>query len=143
MEQTYRNTDDYIVSTYYYSYTPPTEEERAEAGTKLVPGTTLPYNTAVLFDATAYTCNSPNYLGNGRTFTGTQARVGAIAVDPRVIPLGTRLYITSADGEYVYGYCVAEDTGSVIKGNLVDLYFDTHDECVRFGRRDIIIYFLD
>ena len=49
----------------------------------------------------------------------------------------------NADGEYIYGYCVAEDTGGLIKGNLVDLYYDTHDECIQFGRRDIIIYFLN
>ena len=144
MEQTFTNTEEYIDSTDYYSYTPPTTEELAsDTDTKFVPGTTLPYHTAVRFEATAYTCNSPNYLGNGKTFTGTVARVGAIAVDPDVIPLGTRMYIASADGEYIYGYCVAEDTGSLIHGNIVDLYYDTHDACMEFGRRDIIIYFLD
>ena len=144
MDQTFDHVDDYIDSNYYYKYTPPTAEEVSAATTrKLVPGTTLPYHTAVRFDATAYTCNSPNYLGDGKTFTGTQARVGAIAVDPNVIPLGTRMYIASVDGEYIYGYCVAEDTGRVIRGNIVDLYYDTHDECMQFGRRDIIIYFLD
>ena len=121
-----------------------TEEEALEVSEqKFVPGTNLRYDEAVLFEATAYTCNSYEYVGNGITFTGTQARVGAIAVDPKVIPLGTKMYIASADGEYIYGYCVAEDTGGLIKGNLVDLYYDTHDECIQFGRRDIIIYFLN
>ncbi len=144
MDQTYTNVEDYIVSTDWYRYSPPTPEEAAAAGEeKLVPGTELSYHAAVQFEATAYTCNSPNYLGDGRTFTGTPARVGAIAVDPRVIPLGTKMYIASADGEYIYGYCVAEDTGALIQGNIVDLYYNTHDECMNFGRRDIIIYFLD
>ena len=141
MDQTFTNVDDYIISTDWYRYTPPSETETGEK--KLVPGTELSYHEAVRFEATAYTCNSPNYAGDRRTFTGTAARVGAIAVDPAVIPLGTRMYIASADGEYIYGYCVAEDTGGLIKGNIVDLYYDTHDACMEFGRRDIIIYFLD
>lgn len=144
MDQTFTNVTDYTVSNSWYRYTPPTEEERAaNTEEKLVPGTKLSYHEAVKFRATAYTCNSPNYAGDRRTFTGTAARVGAIAVDPKVIPLGTRMYIASADGEYIYGYCVAEDTGGYIKGNLVDLYYDTHEACMDFGRRDIIIYFLD
>ena len=144
MEQGFDHVDDYIISNDWYSYEPPTEEEMlSSTEQKFVPGTTLSYDEAVLFEATAYTCNSYEYVGNGITFTGTEARVGAIAVDPKVIPLGTKMYIASADGEYIYGYCVAEDTGGLIKGNLVDLYYDTHDECIQFGRRDIIIYFLN
>ena len=144
MDQGFEHVDDYIISDRWYSYTPPAEEEAVDTSEqKFVPGTNLPYNEAVLFEATAYTCNSHEYIGNGITFTGTPARVGAIAVDPRVIPLGTRMYIASLDGEYIYGYCVAEDTGGLIKNNLVDLYYDTHDQCMQFGRRDIIIYFLD
>lgn len=142
MEQTFTNVDDYTVSDRWYRYTPPAEGSDADEK-KYVPGTELSYHEAVQFEATAYTCNSPNYVGDRRTFTGTAARVGAIAVDPKVIPLGTRMYIASADGEYIYGYCVAEDTGGLIKNNLVDLYYDTHDACMEFGRRDIIIYFLD
>ena len=143
MEQGFDHVDDYIISNDWYSYTPPAEQDALDASEqKFVPGTNLRYDEAVLFEATAYTCNSYEYVGNGITFTGTQARVGAIAVDPKVIPLGTKMYIASADGEYIYGYCVAEDTGGLIKGNLVDLYYDTHDECIQFGRRDIIIYFL-
>ena len=144
MEQGFTHVDDYLITDDNYSYKPPQKSETAEDGEqKFVPGTNLPYNEAALFEATAYTCNTWEYIGEGITFTGTQARVGAIAVDPRVIPLGTRMYIASADGEYVYGYCVAEDTGGVIKGNIVDLYYDTHDECIQFGRRNVVIYFLD
>ena len=142
MEQTFDNVDDYIVPVGKYSYTP-SESTSDEDEQKLVPGTNLSYDKAVKFKATAYTCNTRSYLGQGKTFTGTKARVGAIAVDPSVIPLGTRMYIASADGEYIYGYCVAEDTGGLIKGNIVDLYYDTHQQCMDFGRRDIIIYFLD
>lgn len=140
MRQTFQNVEDYVIADSWYTYLPPVADDGVE---QYVPGTQLSYHSAVRFDATAYTCNCPQYVGDRRTFTGTAARVGAIAVDPRVIPLGTKMFIASADGEFVYGYCVAEDTGGVIKGNLVDLYYDTLEECVQFGRRDIIIYFLD
>ena len=106
---------------------------------KYVPGTTLEYTDVWDFQATAYYCE-PNAWNT--TYTGTEARVGAIAVDPNFIPLGTRMYIVSADGEYIYGYCVAEDTGGAIKGKIVDLYFNTYNECVQFGRRDVKIYVL-
>lgn len=144
MEQTFTHTDDYIIPNSQYTYTPP-EATAASAAVehKTVPGTTLTYHSAVRFTGTAYTCNSPNYLGDGKTYTGTDARVGVVAVDPEIIPLGTRMYIASADGEYIYGYCVAEDTGSLISGTIVDLYYDTHEACMDFGRRDVIIYFLD
>lgn len=143
MDQTFDHVDDYIVPVGKYTYTPSASTTDEDAAEKLVPGTKLTYDKAVQFKATAYTCNTWSYIGQGRTYTGTKARVGAIAVDPSVIPLGTRMYIASADGEYIYGYCVAEDTGGLIKGNIVDLYYDTHQQCMDFGRRDVIIYFLD
>ena len=107
---------------------------------KLVPGTNLKYKEILDFQATAYYCEP--YAWN-TTYTGTEARVGAIAVDPNFIPLGTKMYIVSADGEYVYGYCTAEDTGGAIKGRIVDLYFNTYEECIQFGRRDVKIYILE
>ena len=106
----------------------------------VVPGTNLTYSQVLDFQATAYYCE-PNAWNT--TYTGTEARVGAIAVDPNFIPLGTKMYIVSADGEYVYGYCVAEDTGGAIKGKIVDLYFNTYQECIQFGRRDVKIYVLE
>ena len=62
-----------------------------------------------------------------------------MAVDKRVIPLGTKLYIVTNDG-IVYGTAVAEDTG--VKGNKVDLYFDTYQQCINFGRRGCTVYIL-
>ena len=64
--------------------------------------------------ATAYSLDGwPE--SDGITATGTQARYGEIAVDPEVIPLGTRMYIVSEDGQVVYGIATAEDTGSLIQ----------------------------
>lgn len=102
-------------------------------------GEVLEYEYVIDGMATAYNC--PGYVGH--TASGTVAEVGKVAVDPRVIPLGTKLYIVSQDGQYVYGYCIAEDTGGLIKGNKVDLYFDTWDECIQFGYRPVTIYVLE
>ena len=100
-------------------------------------GEVLPYTKVITSLATAY-CDK------GLTATGTQARVGAIAVDPRRIPYGSRLFIMSTDGEYIYGVATAEDTGSRehIVGTRIDLHFDTRRECIQFGARDCLVYFL-
>jgi len=71
------------------------------------------------------------------------ARVGAIAVDPKVIPLGTKMYILSSGGTWIYGVAVAEDTGGSIKGYKIDLFFDTYDECINFGVRSAAVYILE
>lgn len=85
--------------------------------------------------ATAYSAYD---AGNGSyTYGGNLLRHGIVAVDPSVIPLGTRLYI---DG---YGYAVADDIGSAIKGNRIDLAFDSHGEAVQFGRRPVTVYILN
>lgn len=101
-------------------------------------GEVLSYTQKLDCIATAYSCNGePGY-----TFSGTPARVGAIAVDPTFIPLGTRMYIHTNDGQYIYGIATAEDIGGSIKGNIIDLYFDTFDECWIFGIRDCTVYIL-
>ena len=89
-------------------------------------------------------CYATAYCDKGLTATGTQARVGAIAVDPKVIPYGTRVFIVSKDGEYVYGPATAEDCGSKehIYDTRIDLYFDTYAECRAFGARYCRVYFL-
>lgn len=80
----------------------------------------------------------------GLTSTGARAQNGYIAVDPKEIPYGTEMYIVSADGKYVYGYCIAADTGGFIHSvdNTVDLHMNTEEMCRQWGRRDIVIYFL-
>lgn len=90
-------------------------------------------------DVTAYA-----YSSGWITYTGTSPRVGTVAVDPSVIPLGSRLYIESTDGSsWSYGYAVAEDTGGMIKGNTVDLYMQTVDLCRQFGIRQARVYILE
>ena len=99
-------------------------------------GEALSYSKVLSVEATAYT-------GGGTTATGTSARYGAIAVDPKVIPYGTRMYIVSDDGKWIYGVATAEDCGGAIKGNIIDLYFDDYDTCIQFGRRNCTVYILD
>jgi 3D (Asp-Asp-Asp) domain-containing protein len=66
-----------------------------------------------------------------------KAQHGVVAVDPRVIPLGTRLNVEG------YGNCIAGDTGSAIKGNRIDLCFDTLAECNAYGMRKVRVEILN
>lgn len=102
-------------------------------------GEVISYSKRLSVEATAYSCEGYQ----GVTALGTTARYGAIAVDPSVIPYGTQMYIVSDDGAYIYGYAVAEDCGGAIRGNKIDLYFDTVAECFAFGRRACTVYILD
>ena len=61
-------------------------------------------------------------------------RVGVVAVDPRVIPLGTLLYVEG------YGFAIASDIGSAIKGNKIDLCYTTRKEALRFGRKKVRVH---
>ena len=76
--------------------------------------------------------------------TGVTVKQGYIAVDPNIIPYGTKMYIRSSDGEWLYGYAVAADTGGFTSwGNTIaDLYMYSYADCVNFGRRGIEIYIL-
>lgn len=103
-------------------------------------GEVLTYTSSKKMTATAYTNTDPGCTI--WTAIGTLCRVGAIAVDPTVIPYGTRMYIVSDDGRYIYGIAVAEDCGKSIKGDRIDLYFDTDAECWTFGIRSCTVYFL-
>ncbi len=98
----------------------------------------------IICEATAYTSAADECgKSDGITASGAMFAVGVVAVDPKVIPLGTKLYIESVDGQYVYGYCTALDTGGAIKGNKVDLAMNSKAECFKFGRRQVRVYILD
>lgn len=87
--------------------------------------------------ATAYTASE-----GARTSTGRVPQVGYVAVNPKKIPYGTKLFIVSADGKYIYGYALAADTGGALMSGAadVDLYFNSHNQCIQFGRRPVHIY---
>lgn len=103
-------------------------------------GEVVTYTEKLTCLATAYHCEG--YVG--KTATGTRARVGAIAVDPKVFPYGTRFYIVTQDGEYVYGVATAEDCGDeeFIHDTRLDLFFNTKYECIQFGARNCDVYIL-
>ncbi len=101
-------------------------------------GRPVNYKKVITGKATAYctgtTCS-----------TGAPAMPGRVAVDPREIPYGTKMYIVSSDGKYNYGYCTASDTGGFIytSNTVVDLYIRGYNNCRNFGRRNVDIYILE
>ncbi len=101
-------------------------------------GETLRYTAVRTMSATAYTTGHDG-VGT-RTASGTAVHRGVVAVDRSVIPLGTRMYIVTKKG-YVYGLATAEDTG--VRGERIDLYFDTYQQCINFGRQDCLVYILE
>ena len=106
-------------------------------------GQPLTYKSVLTGKATAYT-NDRGLCGTTCS-TGMKAQVGVVAVDPKIIPYGTKLYIVSADGSYVYGYAIAGDTGGGVRAGriIADLFMDTYEECIQFGRRTMNVYILE
>ncbi len=102
-------------------------------------GVPTSYKKSMTFKASAYTSS-----GSAKCSTGVAPQTGYIAVNPNIIPYGTKMYIVSNDGEYVYGYAIAADTGGFAKRNpyMVDLYFNSTSACRTFGIRNVTIYFL-
>lgn len=79
------------------------------------------------------------YCGRQKTYLGTWATVNkTIAVDPKVIPLGSRIYIPQFNTIFV-----AEDTGGAIKGNKIDIFMDSYKTCTQWGIRSLTIYVLE
>ena len=102
-------------------------------------GNPVNFKKHITVQATAYT-----YTGNNCS-TGVAPQPGYIAVNPNFIPYGTKMYIKSSDGSYIYGYAVAADTGGFIKSKPknVDLFMASKAACVAFGRRNVEIYILE
>ena len=135
------------IGTKTKSSTPVAKTSSASSGGSSQKG--FSYSKVLTCSASAYdlsyeSCGKhpgdPNY---GITASGMRAQYGVVAVDPRVIPLGTRLYIEAVDGSWTYGYCVAGDTGGGIKGNKVDLFYNSRSEAIAFGRRQARVYILN
>ena len=98
------------------------------------------YTHSMKVKATAYTHTDAGC--NKTTATGTTVRWGTVAVDPRMIPYGTKMFIVSNDGSFVYGLSTAEDCGGAIKNNRIDLYMPTTSQCFQFGVRNCTVYFI-
>lgn len=98
-----------------------------------------PTGQTFIMESTAYSSDPADTLGGGTvTATGQNLLTNpmAVAVDPNVIPLGTRLYVEG------YGEAIASDTGGAIKGNIVDVHFLTYEQCVQWGRRQVKVTIL-
>ncbi len=102
-------------------------------------GKTLKYSKVLVGSATAYSAGK-----NARTASGRHVKYGNVAVNPNVIPYGTKLFIKTAGGSFIYGKAVAADTGSALMSGsaLVDLYFNSNSQCYSFGRRQVEVYIL-
>ena len=90
------------------------------------------YKKTLSMEATAYSGGTLTAMGLKPV--RDPGGISTIAVDPSVIPLGSKVYIPG------YGYAIASDTGGVIKGNIIDLYMNSHDECISWGRRQVTIH---
>ncbi len=110
-------------------------------------GGEITYKQQFTMRATAYslsyadTGKTPDHPGWGITYSGMYVKrdpsgYSTVAVDPRVIPLGSKLYVEG------YGYAIAADIGGAIKGNDIDLYFNTTNESNAYGVKHIKVYLL-
>ena len=100
-------------------------------------GNIVAYSSVVTGSGTAYTAPAGSL-----TATGVTAYHGGVAVNPNIIPYGSKLYIVSTDGSFVYGYATAVDTGGALMAGtaIVDCFYNTYNECVNFGRRNVNVY---
>lgn len=94
-------------------------------------GTRFAFDRVMDVLATAYSPSTGSY-----TCTGARAKRGTIAVDPRLIPLGTRLYVEG------YGFGVAQDVGSAIQGARIDVFFESEAQAQAWGMRRVRVYIL-
>lgn len=98
-----------------------------------------PQGRTLIMESTAYSSDPADTLGGGTiTATGQNllANPMAVAVDPNVIPLGTKLHVEG------YGTAYAVDTGGAIKGNIIDVHFPTYSQCINWGRRQVTVTIL-
>lgn len=111
-------------------------------------GETIRFSKVIDMKATSYTSSfedtgkNPGDPWFGITSTGVKAKKGIIAVDPRVIPLGTRVYVEVPGRAADYGYAVAADVGGAIKGNKIDVYLDSNREVYSWGVKKVKVYIL-
>lgn len=110
----------------------------SELNTPTAPTTSTEVGTAIK----TLTMESTAYYGHGITASGLKPvrnpdGISTIAVDPDVIPLGTKVYVSG------YGLAIAADTGGAIKGNIIDVFLNTHEECISWGRRQVTVQILE
>jgi 3D (Asp-Asp-Asp) domain-containing protein len=128
-----------INKKYYYTVVPREDRQLLKSSSAGTLSVTAGKSDAVrnkLNTKRAFKVKAYAYSGGGHTASGKRAQVGRVAVDPRVIKLGTWLYIEG------YGLAQACDTGGNIKGKTLDLYMNSNSECYRWGVRYPKVYVL-
>lgn len=103
-------------------------------------GEDITFSKVLSVKATAYTACE---VWGHSTASGMYAQIGVIAVDPKVIPMGTKVYIAGVGKVPDYGYAIAGDTGGLIKGNKIDLYLNDEASCDKWGIKDVEVYILE
>ena len=103
--------------------------------------TSTPGESSCSTDLSTLTMQSTAYTGGTLTATGSKpvynpGGISTIAVDPNVIPLGSKVYVSG------YGTAIAADTGGAIKGNIIDVYFNSEADCIAWGRRTVTVEIL-
>jgi len=124
------------VLSEYISKKPVNKVVATGVGGTFVGGDGKTYNYSYRVDARATA-----YTGDGKTYTGKNTGPGIVAVDRKTIPLGSKIYVTGKYGDY--GVCYAEDIGGGIKGNYIDIWLPTEEECTTFGIRYMTVYVLE
>lgn len=106
------------------------------AGPEVVNGVPVSYSAVYTGRATGYSAK------RGRGASGLGLGYGTVAVNPALIPYGTKLYITSTDGRFVYGYAIATDTGTALMNGtcLVDLFYETYEESLLNAVQSVNVY---
>jgi 3D (Asp-Asp-Asp) domain-containing protein len=136
---------EHHTATVDYSVEAPPPSRSAERDLDGVKYITM---TATTYDLSYASCKkNPDHPEYGITFSGKRATVNrTVATDPKVIPLGTEMYIKfPSKYDYLDGVYVAEDIGSAIKGNRVDVFIgeSAYEECMEFGLQEVKVYILE
>lgn len=138
-------TDDGIPYSAFPAMAQSNSKTVIYGNTAITPYGSFEFSDVIDIKATAYEGGvQSNGIWAGQTATGRAPVYGVVAVDPSVIPLNSMLYIESADygQSWIYGFCVAGDTGGAIKGKRVDLCYSTVEQCYQFGRRNCRVYII-
>lgn len=122
------STNDVTVENTNSSTT--TDSDTTTTNENINPG----YISNFIMESTAYTGDT--ITATGRATVRDAAGISTIAVDPSIIPLGSLLYVEG------YGYAIAADTGGAIQGNIIDLYLNSYDECINWGRQNVSVYLI-
>ena len=103
-------------------------------------GVEVSYKYKLTGSGTAYTAPA-----GASTATGTPVYEGGVAINPDLIPYGSKLYVESTDGSRVYGYATAIDTGGALMDGsaIVDVFYFSYEACCNWGRRDVNVYVIE